>query len=205
MATVDDILRATMVGSTLDGQVFNLVHHYIVTAGIDTDYADVASDICGEWGTSYAFIEASIHADTDSLELELAEWDFVNDEFDGKATITCDALAGADITDPHPGGVAYVVRFITAELRRQGRKFIPGVVESLVSGNNISGGMLVDLALYAADLNNPFVAGALSLTMCTFNSTPGSPRFETESLFTNTAFVNSRVGYQRRRQVGDGV
>lgn len=205
MAAVGDILRATMVGVTLEAQVFNSVYHYRVGAGTETDYDVIALAIVAAWDTAYALIESKIHADTDSAELELSQWDTVNKEFDGKATVVCLSLAGSDVADPLPGGNALVVRFITEELRRQGRKFIPGMIESQNSGNNLSAGLVVDLILFAASINNFITAGGVTLVPCTFNSTVGSPRFDTHSLFTDTAFVNTKSGYQRRRQVGAGV
>ncbi len=205
MATVNDILRATMVGVTLAGQVFNLVHHYRVASGTELDYDVIAAAIVARWDIAYGLIEARIHNDTDSAEIELAEWDFVDNEFDGKATAVCLSLAGSDIAEPLPAGISYVVRFITEELRRQGRKFIPGGLEGQVSGNTVGAALLVDLALYAANMNTFIVAGGINIQPCTFNSTPASPRFESSSDFTLTAFVNSNVGYQRRRQVGAGV
>lgn len=205
MAGVGDVLRATMKGVTIDSQTFNMVFHYVVTTGTETDYTVLANGIESALQTAFVATEARLSDDVLSGELELSEWDATNDEWDGKATVTCDAIVGAVATDPLPGGVSVVMRFVTESLRRQARKFVPGLVEPDVSGNDIVGGAVAVFATTAALLNDNIGAGGVIVTPCTFNDTPLSPHFETTSKFVQTAFVNSNVGYQRRRQPGDGV
>jgi len=205
MAATNDVLRANLRGNIASADVWNMVFHYFVTAGLETDYTVIATAIEAQLATAFAFMTGDLSDDIDSIDLDLAEWDFTADEFDGKATVVSLALFGTDASPMLPNGIAVVVRFITEELRRQARKFIPGITEVDSSENQVSASLLVSAALTAASLNNPFAAGGVSLTPCTFNTDKLSARFETASLFTNTAFVNTLVGYQRGRQPGAGA
>ncbi|NNG14473.1 MAG: hypothetical protein HKM22_04870 [Gammaproteobacteria bacterium] len=205
MAGVGDVLRATLKGVTVDSQTFNNVYHYVVASGTETNYTTIAAGIETALQAAFVGLEALLANDVLTGELELSEWDAANDEWDGKATVTADVIVGADVGQPLPGGNSIVMRFITESLRRQGRKFIPGLIEDNVDGNDIAAGLLTAASATAALLNDNIGAGGIIITPCTFNDDPLSPHFETTSKFVQTAFVNTQVGYQRRRQPGDGV
>lgn len=206
MADVGDILRATLRGVMLDSVQFNLVHTYRVITGTELDYTAIAVAIETQLETGYTALEAELHDSVISDDLTLAEWDFTDNEFDGKALVLANALIGADVAEAYPGGIGVLMRWPTEELRRQGRKFVPGVHETNAQGNNIGAATVAAAATSAAILNNTFAAGALLLHPCTFNVDPTSPRFETSSLFSVTDFfVNLGPGYQRNRQPGAGI
>lgn len=205
MATVNDILRATLNFNIGGGSVGNLVHHFRVTVGTETDYVLIATAIETALEIAYLAAETKMSINVDPVSLELAEWDFVGNEFDGKSSVTATVPDGSTVGDPLPSGIAGLMRFPTAELRRQARKFIPGLVEAEVAGDVISAAQVADYVTSAALLNNDIIAGGVTLRPCTFNSTVGSPRFETSSDFSTTSIVNLLVAYQRRRQPGAGI
>lgn len=205
MATVDDILRATLTFNMLDSSIGNLVHHFRVTAGTETDYVAIATAIETALEAGYAAIEVFMSSQVDPISLDLSEWDFTDNEWDGKSSVAATVPDGAEASEPLPAGIAYLMRWPTEELRRQARKFIPGATEVSVSGNTLTGSTISALAVSAALLNNDITAGALTLRPCTFNDTVLSPRFETSSDFSTTSIVNTVVAYQRRRQPGAGI
>ena len=205
MATVDDILRATLNFNIQSSSVGNLVHHFRVTVGTETDYVVVAAAIETALAAAYAAVELLMSDLVDPVSLELAEWDFTDSEWDGKASVAATVPDGAIAGPTTPTGVAGLMRFPTDELRRQGRKFIPGMTETHVDGDALSASMLAAMVTSAALLNNDVTAGALTLRPCTFNDTPLSIRFETWSDFSTTSIVNTNVAYQRRRQPGAGI
>lgn len=205
MATVNDILRATLTFNIGGNSVGNLVHHFRVTVGTETDYVAIATAIETALEAAYAAIEVRLNNAISPISLELSEWDFTDNEWDGKASVTATVPDGASVADPLPDGIAYLIRFPTAELRRQARKFIPGAVEVDVTGSAISAATVTDLITVGALLNNDITAAALTIRPCTFNDTVGSPRFETSSDFSTTSIVNTNVAYQRRRQPGAGI
>lgn len=205
MATVDDILRVTLNYNMQASSVGNLVHHFRVTAGTDTDYVAIATAIETALAAGYAAVEVFMSNLVVPVSLELAEWDFVDSEWDGKASVTATVPAGAVAGPTTPTGIAGLMRFPTAELRRQARKFIPGMTDVSVTGDAITAPTIAAFVVSAALLNNDITAGALTIRPCTFNDTPLSPRFETSSDFSITSIVNTNVAYQRRRQPGAGI
>ena len=205
MATVNDILRATLNFNIGGNSVGNLVHHFRVTVGTETDYIAIATAIETALEAAYEDIETDMSDDVDPISLELSEWDFTGNEWDGKASVTATVPDGSSALDPVPEGIAYLIRFPTDELRRQARKFIPGVHEDAISGSALAGTVITKLITVGALLNNDVTAGALTLRPCTFNDTPASARFETSSDFSTTSIVNTNVAYQRRRQPGAGI
>lgn len=205
MATIDDILRATLNFNIGGGSVGNMVFHYRVVVGTDTDYIDIATDLEFSLAANFAAVEVFMCDTVSPISLELAEWDFTDNEWDGKASVTATVPDGAVATDCLPTGIAGLMRFPTLELRRQGRKFVPGVPENECTDDLISANLLGALITSAALVNNDRNAGALTVRPCTFNDTVGSVRFETSSDFSTTSIVNTNVAYQRRRQPGVGI
>lgn len=205
MAAVNDILRATLKGTIAATDVWNMVFHYIVITGSETNYGTIATAIDTAIDTAFNALEAHISTAVLATGLDLFEWDFTDNEFDGKAGVVSTALNGLAVADRTPNGLSMVLRFQTEELRRQGRKFIPGITEVDLSQNTVNAATLATLVTAMNLLNNDIVAGGATLRPCTFNDTPLSPRFETSSKFTDTAFANTLIGYQRRRQPGSGA
>lgn len=205
MATVNDILRATLSFTIQDASVANLVHHFRVTVGTETDYTLIANAIETALELGYAAIEVHMSTAISPVSLDLSEWDFVDNEWDGKASVAATVPDGAHIGGQLPSGIAIVMRWPTDELRRQARKFVPGAVEGDSNENQLNALSLTEAVISAALLNNDITAGALTLRPCTFNDTVLSPRFETASDFSTTSIVNTFYGYQRRRQPGAGI
>ena len=205
MAAVNDILRFTLSGNINLTDLVNMVFHYVVITGSETNYATIANAIAGDLATAFDGIEAHITTEIVMDTHDLWEWDFVNNEMDGKASGTNTVLLGESASPGEPNGIAALMRFATEELRRQGRKFVPGMLEANVTNDALQSLILTPLIATAALLNNDIIAGGATLRPCTFNSTPLSPRFETHSKFIQTSFVNALVSYQRRRQPGSGA
>lgn len=205
MASTDDILRATLNFNIQGSSVGNMVWHYRVVSGTETDYVQIATDLETHLEGAFAATELLISDTVDPISLELAEWDFTDNEWDGKASVAANVPDGALAGDPYPTGIAALIRFPTDELRRQARKFIPGMVEAQITGDSLSAPLIAALVTSGALLNNDVVVGALSIRPCTFNDTPLSPRFETHSDYSTTSIVNINVAYQRRRQPGAGI
>lgn len=205
MAVVGDILRATLKGDIRNADVVNLVFHYIVTAGTELDYVVIATAIESALRIAFAGMESALSTDFDMDEMDLFEWDFALNEFDGKASVVSTALNGLNAGNMMPSGISVVMRFATEELRRQGRKFIPGLTEPDVLQDGLQSSILTPSVVTVALLNNDITAGGVTLRPCTWNTKVGGPRFETASRFIQTSFVNTLVGYQRNRQPGAGA
>lgn len=205
MATTNDILRVTLQGTGISLAAWNHVYHYRVVSGTQTDYDVILLGIEAAFDVAYALMEALTHQDIETGDILLSEWDFAANEFDGKAQSSAGSLDGSNVSQGIPSGNACVMRMFTQELRRQARKFFPGLTEVDVDGNTLSAGYLVGAVNFVTEIVKDIAVGGLVLRPCTFNDTPLSPRFETSSDFTADFFVNSQTGYQRRRQPGAGI
>lgn len=205
MASVDDILRYTLSGAIDAQDLFNLVFHYIVITGTETDYDAINVAISAALATALGGMESAISSEVVSDTADLFQWDFVDNEFDGKASGVTSALIGTSVSASAPNGICAVMRFATEELRRQARKFIPGMINSNVANDALQSPILSPAIVSAALLNDDIIVGGATIRPCTFNSTPLSPRFETASKFSQASFVNALCGYQRRRQPGAGA
>lgn len=108
--------------------------------------------------------------------------------------------AGANVDSPLPTQVACVVRFFTNVLGSQGRKFLSTFTETEnVYGGTLSAGLTTALGNYAAEIlagvvisaGNELIPGNWNATLARFAE-------------WTSAFINERMGTQRRRKVGVG-
>lgn len=159
MATVNDILRATLKGLIHGADVFNNVFHYVVITGTENDYTVIATAISAALDTAFSGLEVAISSGVQSDGLDLFEWDFTNNEWDGKAGVVSSALIGIQAAEMLPNGDSIVLRFVTEELRRQGRKFIPGLTEFDCNKNDLSTAIIATALVSANLLNNDIIAG----------------------------------------------
>ena len=89
--------------------------------------------------------------------------------------------------------------------RRQGRTFLPGWGQESVDLGLLDAAALVDFADFMADFVEIVIDGGKHLTMCTYNTDPGSTYYETSSISNGVVFANDVVGYQRRRKPNVGL
>ena len=205
MATTADIFRVTQSYDLSGSSIGNLVWHFRVVAGTSVDYTAIATAIDTALALGWAAAEVLMSTDITPNNLDLAEWDATDNEWDGKATVAGTSPAGAAAGAALPAPVAAVLRWPTLELRRQARKFVPGMIEANSNGDVMDGTLTAALVTSAAILDNDISADGLTLRPCTFNDTVGSPRFETSSDFSTTSIVNLVYGFQRRRKLGVGI
>lgn len=205
MATIDDILRVTQVFDISGNSIGNMVWHYRVVIGTSVDYVAIATAIDTALATAWAAAEVFVSDTVSPISLDLAEWDGAALEWDGKATVTGTSPDGGSAGAPLPAPVAIVMRFPTLELRRQARKFLPGMLEANSNTDAADGTSVAAFIVSAANLNNDISADGLTLRPCTFNDTVGGPRFNTFSDFSTTSIVNLVYGFQRRRKVNVGI
>lgn len=205
MAGVGDILRATTVFVLPNNDVGNFVWNFVGVAGSETNYATIANAIEASHETAFADVETDTSLGVDPDELQLAEWDFVLNQWDGKSAVIANYPDGSEAGELNPNGIACVLRFITEARRRQARKFLPGIPEAHQNNDALSAGYIANAVLTSVNLNDDIIAGGLTLRPCVFNDTPGEVLFETHAELIQVSFVNTLVGYQRRRQGGAGI
>lgn len=207
MATinVDDVLEVVQTWDTPLASVAQNVWHLIMVSGAGADSDDILTAIRIQQGAAFNHIEDEISDDFEAVLLELRRWDFVLHRFDGIGSQAVTGQAGASIVDYSPHGVAVLGRVLTEVARRQGRTFIPGVVESSILNGVIVAALEAGMALYLDDFDDPISVTGGVLDWCTFNTEPLSPVFETASKALQTVIANSLPSYLTKRKPGIGL
>lgn len=202
---VGDVLRVVAEWDVPDGTIAQMVFHYLGVSGTTATEAQFLGSVESRIDTAWNQIEARISDLVLGSTVEAYVWDFVLNRWDGIGQVPLIGADGGDAGEMLPHGAAALVKFFTAALRRQARKYVPGLSESQVADGTILGVAVSDLALWAADMDDDVIAGGLTLSFCTFNTDPASPLFETTSLNTQAVQAEAVVAYQRRRRPGTGI
>lgn len=207
MATIniDDVLQIVQTWDTPLVSVAQNVWHLIMISGAGADSDDILAAVETQQETAFAAISAFINDGFSVSLYELRRWDFALNRFDGVGSLATADLVGGSATDYEPHGVAALGRVLTDSLRRQGRTYIPGLTDANIVDGVLSvaaeAGMVSYLGVFDTDIG---VTGGL-LSWCTFNVTPASPLFETESIAAQTVVANSLPSYLTKRKPGVGL
>lgn len=195
---VNEIVRVTAKGSLLGSivvqNVFHLQNDSVTSYGNPAVMADmeryleqVYTPIMGDLSDQLVWDEFSCDNVTANTKI-------------GDGVITPN-LVGGQTVDAIMSGVAVVLRGLTQVLKTQGRKFLPGMVETSWDGARIIGTLATNLVTTGANWVNPYTdASSLRTYM------PGVYR-KAPVRFTsfNEVVVNLIPGYQRRRKEGVGI
>lgn len=202
---LNDVLRVVLTWDTAESTVAQLVWHYLVTAGNNDDPDDVLTAIDTNLDSAWANISSIVDSTMQGSLLELFQWDFTNNQWDGVANHIPGGVDGGAALEALPHGAAALCKFFTALNRRQSRKFIPSLGEGTQNDGLFTASALTSLALFALDFDDVISAPLTTLTYCTFNTDPTSALFETTSLSTQSVQAEAVVAYQRRRRPGTGI
>jgi len=202
---VGDILRVAVTGTSPQASVFQNVWHYSATSGTGGNPDVVLAGLAAQHAIAWADMGARISDEYTWTLYEMWKRDIINQRWDGISVLDVSDFAGSSVNDPVAHGVAAVGRVVTNSFRRQGRHFLPGVTELQIVDGLFQAAALTDMADYMSDFAETEIAGGITLDWCTYNTTPGSPVFQTESLATNTVIANEIPGYQRRRKPLVGI
>lgn len=192
---LNEILRVTAKMSWGLQDIQNTYHIRVDSASADSD-ATILGYIATELDNDYTNFAAALHT---GLSFDtISCYNLTAERFMGEVAWPV-LTAGTEGNDPLPAQVAPLVRFATAVLGSQGRKFL-GVITtaSLDADGTITSSLSNGMTLYAAALLNGVGGGAFSGSFGNYNST--LDRF---TVWT-TAFVNQYCCTQRRRRPGVG-
>lgn len=202
---VGDVIQLVMTWDTPLASVAQNVWHMQMVSGAGADEADILAAVETQLQVAFTDIDGFIADDFEAVTLEGFVRDVALHQWDGFGAEVLSSMIGLSTGDYEPHGVAAVCRWFTESLRRQGRIFLPGLVETAIVGGVISASPEADLALFMADfMTDISVTGGL-LTLCTYNVEPLSALYESASLAIGVAVINSLPGYQRRRKPGVGL
>jgi hypothetical protein len=202
---IGDVVQVVQTWDTPLASVAQNVWHLKQISGAGSDPDDILAAVLTQQQTAFALIDQDIAQEFEAVLLELRQWDFDNDRFDGVATLAMTSMQGGSIADYSPHGVAAYGRIVTEAARRQGGTYIPGVDDTaIVSGvleSTFEAAFITYLATFDTDIS---VTDGL-LSWCTFNVDPLSPLFETASLAAQTVIANSLPSYLSKRKPGNGL
>lgn len=207
MATlnVGDVVQIIQTWDSPLVSVAQNVWHLVMASGAGADSDDVLAAVLTQQQTAFAEIALLIQEDFEAVLLEARVWDFVNDRFDGVGSLAMTSMVGLGTTDYLPHQMAALGRIVTEVARRQGRHFIPGLLDTAVNNGVMVAGAEVDVADYMAIFDTDIsVTGGL-FNWCTFNVTPTSPVFETTSKAIQTVIANSLPSSLGKRKPGVGL
>lgn len=203
MAVADDsVLRVVASMLWTDGEVNQNVYNCLISGGggpyVDQDVADDMED----WlDNMYANLTSSCSDALDGNETIVYKYDPVDADWD-EVTSNAFTWNPSAAVDQLPRGVALLVRLWTTDPDVQGKKYLPGLVETNVTDGLFSGAIITNALAFAADWYLPFVGAASGATF-----TPGIWSV-LNSLFwagVNHIAVSAIPAYQRRRKNNVGI
>ncbi len=202
---VGDVVRVVAEWDIPDGTIAQMVWHYIGLSGTPaTDFQVVTAaenNLDFAWDQIKARIDSTVLGST----VEAFVWDFVLHQWDGIGQVAMVGVDGEAVDEMLPHGVAGLVKIFTAASRRQGRKYVPGFGELAQGDGTLIPAAVVDLGLFAADLDDQLFPGSLIMNFGVFNTEPTSALFETFSAAVGSVLAEGIMAYQRRRRPGTGI
>ena len=202
---VGDVVQIIQTWDTPLVSVAQNVWHLVMASGAGADTDDILAAVLTQQQIAWALVDDNMSNQFEAVLLEARVWDFVNNRFDGVGSLAMTAMVGLSAVDYLPHQNAALGRIITDTARRQGRTFIPGMVDNDVIGGVLTAGFEGTFAAYLAVFDTDIsVAGGL-LNWCTFNVDPLSPLFETTAVAVQTVIANSLPSTLGKRKPGVGL
>lgn len=202
---ITDIIRVAVTGTAPQASVWQHVWHYYAHSGTTATETDVLTGVSGNYTTAWANMVSYISDQYSVGQVEGWKYNTVTNKWEGFGTLTFGPLTGGSASDPHPHGVAAVGRWSTDIARRQGRHFLPGIIDSAIDLGLIDSAVVTAFIAYLDDWTDDVVVTGLNLNLCTFNTDITSVYYETKSDFSGTLIVSNIPGYQRRRKPLVGI
>lgn len=202
---IDDVLQVVQTWDTPLASVAQNVWHLKMVSGAGADSDDILAAILTQQQAAMPEMETNMSDGFNVSLYEIRKWDFSLHRFDGVGTLPSTNVGGVSGNDYLPHGVAALGRIITENARRQGRTFLPGMIDEAVLDGTLVAAVEADMLLYLATFDTDIAPTGGILSWCTFNTEPLSPLFETASLATQSVLANSLPSYIGKRKPGVGL
>lgn len=182
------------LGSVSKAQNVYHVRHESVADSDDDDVLDAAleliEDLMGNFDQNISD-EVEL-ASVEVFELILSEWQPLG--------TVAGTWAGAVTTDRVPSGVALLINLYKERTNHKDRKFIAGLVEVSVNGDEIATGVLTNAGAYVTTMTQLFTAAnGVELRPIHYNRNTGAVKVY------NGGAGSALPAYQRRRKPGVGL
>ena len=198
----DTVLRVVASMLWTDGNVVqNVFNAKVSGGGSPWDDQDIVDDAEAWLDNMYLNFTTFMSDHLDGNEVIVYKWDIPGQDWDevGSQAWTYDP-SNAD--EQLPRGVAGLVRLWTVDPDVQGKKYIPGFVESNLNDGLFDSGAIVKLLAFAADWYLPFTGGTSGATW-----SPGiwSVVGTVFKLAVDHLATSTIPAYQRRRKRNVGI
>jgi len=201
--SVGDVIRvsARQIGSAAQDLVN--VYYLQATSGSPDGDENVITAVQAWMDTVYAAMEDSISNVVEPFDIKIDVVDFIGGVLKITRNIATVAWGGgyvpASAGQPMPAGVAALIILRTLVGKVFGRKFIPGLEETGVQGDEVIATALSRLATLAANILAGFSTSGSVLTFL-----PGVMSTRETDFVPFTDVDVGSIGYQRRRRPGTG-
>ena len=198
----DDILRVVASFLWTDGNVAQNVYNCKLSGvGSPWDDEDIIDDAVAWMDDIYANVTVNMSDEIDGNEVIVYKYDAVGQDWDevGSDAWTFNPTGASEQL---PRGVAGLVRLWTVDPDVQGKKYIPGLMDSSLTDGLFNAAMLTKLLAIAADWYLPFAGGVSGATF-----TPGiwSVALAVFKAAVDHIAASAIPAYQRRRKRNVGI
>lgn len=198
--SVNDRWRVTVDWESPATDIAQSVFHYNQNQGAEDHLDEFAVAIEAMLALAWAEIENSIMDEVGLVAYAIAKYDPATQTFDTVYQDTLSGLVGVNTDDMLPHQDNGVVKFFTDIGQSIGKKFIMGIVETMLTDSVLGAGVVTALALMALELDD-------TLTGANGGWRPGNFNALTNVFrpWIGTVEANALVGSQDRRRPGFGL
>lgn len=200
MAEQGDVIRLTVIIELPSSVIGNLVTYFRQVGVTSTDNATVAADMAAKIETDFlADLDTILSDEVSWTRADFALWDTVLEEWNTFAQVPLTNLDGVSLTSFETHATAGLVKFFTNQARRQGRKYIPGIISTTIAYSLWNGTAVAALLAWGSAWVDGWVGDSVGFNMGVWNETMGF------KAFTGDVEVNDQAGGQDRRMPGVGT
>lgn len=197
-----DILKVVASMLWTDGNVCQNVYNAKITgAGGPWDDADIVDDAEAWLDNMYANMTTNVSDELDGNEVLVYKYDVSGDDWDEVGSQSW-SWNPSNANEEFPRAVSGLVRLWTEDPDVQGKKYIPGLVETGATSGLWDSGIITALLALAADWYTPFTGGTSGATW-----TPGvwSVVLKVIKAAVDHFATTTIPAYQRRRKRNVGI
>lgn len=201
----NDVVRLTLYLTAHEGDIANLVFHYLATAGSGADEGTVLTDLADHLETALTTVASRIKTTVGTYAAVMWKWNTSLHQWDGVASEATTGFVGTGTGDVYTQQVAGQIDFHTDVPRRQGRKYILGFDEVAITAGELAAATITNMLTCAALMDNAVISDGVTFAPGVYNTDSASNYYEVFEVFNGTVGVETYTSTQRKRKPGVGI
>lgn len=200
--SVGDVLRVVATMAYTDGDLVQNVFAAVISgSGGPFDDADIVDDALAWVGTMFGNLSTLLSSTIDGSQVQVYVYDPVDEDFDEVGSVPW-TFNPTGTGDEYTRGVAGLINAKTTDPDVNGRKYIGGLTENVMTSSGLAAGLVTGLVNFADDWLNGFNGPTSGAAW-----TPAiwSHKNKLPYATTGDAIIPVEPSYQRRRKRGVGV